>query len=151
MESCELLFDRFSSKTQAGQTSAAHLFVQALQLHLQGLQEALPLGQLTLGSSQSLVALLHLILHRLQLDRRKSQLFSVCVKHPLQFTLTEHFVTFLRYHCSACSLFFLTIPSYWERRSDRTVPSSGPVAESTSTLTSSLAIRDFICSSSCRR
>ncbi|KAG7223927.1 hypothetical protein INR49_015183 [Caranx melampygus] len=60
-------------------------------------------------------------------------------------------LTFLRYHCSACSLFFLTIPSYCERRSDRTVPSSGPLAESTSTFTSSLAIRDFICSISCRK
>lgn len=47
---------------------ASHLFVETLQLHLQRLQEALPLGQLTLSSSQSLVALFHLILYRLQLD-----------------------------------------------------------------------------------
>ncbi len=51
---------------------AAHLFVQTLQLHFQGLQEALPLDQLVLGSSQSLVALLDLVLHRLQLDRTQN-------------------------------------------------------------------------------
>lgn len=49
---------------------AAHLFVQTLQLHLQVLQEALPLNQLALSSSQSLVALLHVVLHRLQLDEK---------------------------------------------------------------------------------
>lgn len=52
---------------------AAHLLVQTLQLHLQGLQEALPLDQLALSSSQSLVALLHLGLHRLQLDTKNEQ------------------------------------------------------------------------------
>lgn len=44
-----------------------HLFVQTLQLHLQALQEALPLDQLALRSSQGLVALLHLALQRVQL------------------------------------------------------------------------------------
>lgn len=47
--------------------AAAHLFVQALQLHLQALQEALPLDQLALRCSQGLVALLHLALQRVQL------------------------------------------------------------------------------------
>ena len=42
--------------------------MQTVQLYLQGLQEALPLNQLSLGSSQSVVALLHFVLHRLQLD-----------------------------------------------------------------------------------
>lgn len=52
------------------QSAAARLFVQTLQLHLQGLQEALPLDQLALSPPQSLVALPHLALHRLQLEHR---------------------------------------------------------------------------------
>lgn len=51
-----------------------HLFVQALQLHLQVLHEALPLNDLTLSSPQSLVALLHLALHHLQLEDRTDDL-----------------------------------------------------------------------------
>lgn len=50
---------------------STHLFVQALQLHLQGLQEALPLHHFTLGPPQSLVALLHLALQRVQLQSEK--------------------------------------------------------------------------------
>ena len=55
--------------------ATAHLFVKTLQLHLKGLQEALPLSQLPLGSPQSLVALLHLILHRFQLKQRERNHF----------------------------------------------------------------------------
>lgn len=44
------------------------LFVEALQFHLQGLQEALPLGEFALSPSQCLVALAHLRLHHLQLQ-----------------------------------------------------------------------------------
>lgn len=57
---------------------ASHLFVETLQLHLQGLQEALPLCQLALGSSQSLVALLHLVLHGLKLDKRLTRTHQPC-------------------------------------------------------------------------
>lgn len=49
----------------------AHLLVQTLQFDLERLQEALPLDQLALGCPQSLVAFLHLVLHRLQLDRKR--------------------------------------------------------------------------------
>lgn len=50
-----------------------HLFVQTLQLHLQRLQEALPLDQLALRRPQSLVALLHLALHHLQLGHHTAR------------------------------------------------------------------------------
>lgn len=133
-------------------TTAAYLFVQTLQLHLQGLQETLSLSQLTLGCSQSFIALLHLVLDRLQLDRKTDKRFQwICWLKKIFLSWQKTFLTFLWYHCSACSLFFLTMPSYWVRRSDRMDPSSGPLAESTSTFTSSLAIRDFICSSSYKR
>lgn len=55
--------------------------------------------------------------------------------------------TFFWYHSSACSLLALTMPSYWERNSPMMDPSSGLLTpESTSTFTSSRAMRDFICS-----
>lgn len=50
---------------------STHLFVQTLQLHLQGLQEALPLHQFALRPPQGLVALLHLTLERVQLRQEE--------------------------------------------------------------------------------
>lgn len=59
-----------------------HLFVQTVQLHLQGLEEALPLRLLALRSSQSLVTLLHLVLHRLQLGTTQtSHINTNSLKH----------------------------------------------------------------------
>lgn len=49
----------------------AHLLVQTLQLHLQGLHQALLLHQFAVRSPQSLVVLLHLALHHLQLEQRR--------------------------------------------------------------------------------
>ena len=45
------------------------LFVEALQFHLQSLQEALPLAQLTLSPPQSFITLTHLRLHPIQLQQ----------------------------------------------------------------------------------
>lgn len=59
---------------------APHLFVQALQLHLQVLQKALPLNDLPLSSPQSLVALLHLALHHLQLEDGTNELHTLWQK-----------------------------------------------------------------------
>lgn len=67
--SCVCSWDHLLHLSPPSSGVAAHLFVQPLQLHLQGLQEALPIDQLALSSSQSLVALLHLVLHILQLHK----------------------------------------------------------------------------------
>lgn len=59
-----------------------YLFVEALQLHLQGLQEALSLTELILGTAQGLVALSHLGLHSFQLKcTTKQQHVSVTDTH----------------------------------------------------------------------
>lgn len=50
-----------------------YLFVKALQLHLQGLQEALSLAELVMGAAQGLIALPHLCLHSFQLKHTRKQ------------------------------------------------------------------------------
>lgn len=48
---------------EAGVPAGPYLFAKIVQLHLQGLQEAASLAELTLSTAQSLVALFDLRLH----------------------------------------------------------------------------------------